>query len=531
MPTKNAKAISFLNSLISSGNIDTGSWSFSSADGNKLLGSDGDDWTQYGKVHLAIYNEYDPDTKQHYGYPVAKFVGNSIKIFRRGVIAAKSAASGGRGAEKSTEIANAANALLKKINKKLGLEEDNESEDACGTKKKKKVDQHRIDYLSSDSTLFMTQKFDKTEEGYLRGRSIITNVGVFPYRMADGSIFHELRPPEEVFDTASIESFKMIPVTNEHPSEKVTQENIKEYQVGFTGDNVYRDEYHISSPITITDQETITDIQTGAKRALSCGYTCDVEETEGVWMGVHYDGIQRNIRGNHLAVVNQGRAGDAAIIKMDSMDNIGVHNIDKNFYKGEESMALKKIKIDGVEYEAEADVIKAYTASKEKADSLEKEIAETKKDVAKLEGERDQYKDEAEKLQKEKKENKNDEEFKKAVEEATKKRLVVIDAARRADIEIKEDSTEAEIKKDIIMKLFPNAKEKMEKADESYIEARFDIALEHLDNVEEDSNTDEEALKGDSISKGTKKYTADDAYNKSVKRMMSNWERKDQEDK
>jgi hypothetical protein len=266
----------------------------------------------------------------------------------------------------------------------------------------------------------------------------------------------------------------------------------------------------------------------GEKRALSCGYICDVEETEGVWMGVHYDGIQRNIRGNHLAVVNRGRAGDAAVIKMDSMDNnTGVH-IDKNFYKkGEDSMALKKIKIDGVEYEAEADVIKAYTTTKEKADSLKKEIAETKKDVAKLEGERDQYKDEAEKLQKEKKENKNDEEFKKAVEEATKKRLVVIDAARRAEVEIKEDATEAEIKKDIIMKLFPNSKEKMEKADEAYIEARFDIALEHLDNVEEGNNTDQEALKGDSINKGTSKYTSDDAYNKSVQRMINNWKRQE----
>jgi uncharacterized protein len=388
-----------------------------------------------------------------------------------------------------------------------------------------KKDQLRIDYSSADEKEWLVEPFKLTSEGYLKGRAVITNVGVFPYRMADGSIFYELRPPEEVFGIESLNSFKSLPFTNEHPSEKVTVDNIKKYQKGYCGDNIITDEYHMSNTITITDQDTIGEAQAG-KRGISNGYTCDVEETPGVWMGVHYDGIQRNIRGNHVALVERGRAGDAARIRMDSMDsNLGIQEIEEQKQnKGESQMALKKIKIDGVEYEAEADVIKAYTASKEKADELSNTVESLKKDITKLEGERDQYKDEAEKSQKELKEKQDSNLDEEMIEEAVQSRLVVLDAARRAGVEVEtKDFNEVNLKKEIIAKLFPNSKTKIDEASEDYVNARFDVALEHLDEIEnEDDEEDVNAdLRSDGLANVKKKENSDSAYNKMVNRMLN----------
>jgi hypothetical protein len=307
---------------------------------------------------------------------------------------------------------------------------------------------------------------------------------------------------------------------------------VKKYQVGYCGDNIITDEYHMSNTITITDQDTIGEAQAG-KRGISNGYTCDVEETPGVWMGIPYDGIQRNIRGNHVALVERGRAGDAARIRMDSMDiNLGIQEIDQNQNKGESQMALKKIKIDGVEYEAEADVIRAYTTSKEKADELSNTVETLKKDISKLEGERDQYKDEAEKAVKELKEKQDSNLDQAEIEKAVQSRLVVLDAARRAEVEIKKDFSEADLKKEVVIKLFPNSKSKIDEKGEDYVNARFDVALEHLDELEneddeEDVNND---LQSDSLANVRPKVNADDAYNKMVDRMVNAHKRDKEEE-
>ena len=228
-------------------------------------------------------------------------------------------------------------------------------------------------------------------------------------------------------------------------------------------------------------------------------------------------------------MVEKGRAGDAAVIRLDSA-NLGVH-IDQNFRKGEYQMALKKVKIDGVEYEAEADVIKALTTSQNRVDELSKENEQLKKDALKLEGERDQFEDECVQLKKDKKDKGKDENFDKLVDEAVKKRMVIFDAAKRAGVEIKEDSTDLDVKKEIIAKLFPSSKEKIDKAEESYIDARFDVALEYLDDAEDKEDVDDvnDDLSRDSLGKEdkSKKHNSDAAYANMVKRITSGWDRED----
>jgi hypothetical protein len=77
-------------------------------------------------------------------------------------------------------------------------------------------------------------KLTQTPEGYLEGFAIATRVGVFSYMKADGTIQKEFRPAEEVFQEDSINSFKMIPITDEHQG-VISAENAKSLSVGITG--------------------------------------------------------------------------------------------------------------------------------------------------------------------------------------------------------------------------------------------------------------------------------------------------------
>jgi len=112
--TVNKKGTAHAKSLIAAGKINEGSWSFSAADGNTLLGDD--NWTEYGKWFLAVDSEADSESKDHFKYPFGK----GGEIYRRGVIAAKSRAA----QQNSTAVAEAADALLEAIDKKLDKEEN-----------------------------------------------------------------------------------------------------------------------------------------------------------------------------------------------------------------------------------------------------------------------------------------------------------------------------------------------------------------------------------------------------------------------
>jgi len=236
-----------------------------------------------------------------------------------------------------------------------------------------------------------SEAFRKDASGYLTGRAVVTTIGVFPYLLEDGTVFNELRLPEEVFSRESLDSLRMIPITNDHPASFVNADNIKELQVGTTGEDVCRfdlvdgevwgvyktDGTAVSIPMKITEKDAIEAVL-GGKRALSCGYYRDLELTEGVWGGVHYDGIQRNIRYNHVAIVDRGRAGDAAVIRMDNAfvptfvertDSAGEGN-----HKEEASnMAKKELILDSAPYEVEEKVADAYNAVVTDRDAIKAE--------------------------------------------------------------------------------------------------------------------------------------------------------------
>lgn len=117
------------------------------------------------------------------------------------------------------------------------------------------------------------------------------------------------RPEDEVFCKEAMQSAAHRPATIDHPTEFVTADTWRAVAVGMTGGDVMRDGGFLSVPLVLMDAEAIQAVEDG-KRELSWGYGCDIDWTPGTAPdGQSYDAVQRNIRINHLAVVDRGRAG------------------------------------------------------------------------------------------------------------------------------------------------------------------------------------------------------------------------------
>jgi uncharacterized protein len=333
---------------------------------------------------------------------------------------------------------------------------------------------------------WMSSIFTDTPEGYLKGRAILTNVGVFTYRDSDGNTIRDLRLPEEVFAKDTLDSLRMLPVTLDHPAGLLTVENVKEHQVGYTGDTpssvrdpesmhiTASDGLHVSNEIVITDKEAIQLIKAG-KRGLSCGYVCDLEKADvgARWCGVPYDFIQRNIRYNHVAVCEVGRAGDAARIRFDSVEAI------HNSIREEVPMNLKTVVLDGVEYQAEAEVLKALNQNKEEVESVKVDAEKMKDQLSLVEAERDTFKDENTRLQAEIEELKNKKMDESEIQARVKSLVRVQSVAEKLGVEVKADMSESEIMKAAIVAKYPKAV--LDGKDDVYVRARFDSVAEVMD--------------------------------------------------
>jgi len=153
----------------------------------------------------------------------------------------------------------------------------------------------------------------------------ISKVGVFPYSGAQISpdleqdkIYHVYRPEEELSDPETIESFKLIPWTDEHAMLGSEDDGLtgaeRKGVHGVIGEDVYFEEGYLKGNLKIFSNKLAELIDSG-KKELSIGYRCIYDIVTGVYNGVRYDAIQRQIRGNHVALVEEGRSGhDVAVL-------------------------------------------------------------------------------------------------------------------------------------------------------------------------------------------------------------------------
>jgi hypothetical protein len=84
----------------------------------------------------------------------------------------------------------------------------------------------------------------------------------------------------------------------------------------------------VDGSLVVRKKEAIDSIDSGDAKEVSCGYTCDLDMTPGVYQGQHYDAVQRNIKYNHVALgpANWGRAGSDVALRLDSTDALAYVN-------------------------------------------------------------------------------------------------------------------------------------------------------------------------------------------------------------
>ena len=156
----------------------------------------------------------------------------------------------------------------------------------------------------------------KTPEGYLicqdailarTGKQTYLNREVYGDSIDNPDKEIEIdRPEAEVFSDKTLASFENKPVTIEHPDEDVNIDNHNFYSVGFVRDikrGIDDGKPVMIGTLVVTNPDAVADIENGKLLELSCGYDCDI-----------IDNAQTNIRGNHVALCEHGRAGNARIV-------------------------------------------------------------------------------------------------------------------------------------------------------------------------------------------------------------------------
>jgi hypothetical protein len=203
----------------------------------------------------------------------------------------------------------------------------------------------------------------------------------------------------------------------------------------------------------------------GGKRELSLGYKVDLDETPGVWEGQPYDAIQRNIRVNHLAVVPQGRAGNARL-NLDRYDAV-------SFNPKEPQMSLSSIKLDsGLSYEAAPEVIHELEKVRVEKNELTARADALQKQIDTVSGERDTLKAEVAKI----------EQIKADALEAAREEVKTRAGLEQVALAFKVDTagkTNREVKELVIKSVRADAD--LEGKSNDYIDASYDmsVAIKH----------------------------------------------------
>ena len=158
----------------------------------------------------------------------------------------------------------------------------------------------------------------------------ISKVGVFPYLGSSigapdpDEVYMVYRPEEELSDPEAIDSFKLIPWVDDHTmlggeDDGLTPAEEKGIH-GTTGEDVYFEYPYLYANIKLYSESHEDAVDLG-KKELSLGYRCAYEEKSGKFKGEEYQYIQRTLRGNHIASVDEGRMGPEVAV-LDKQDII-----------------------------------------------------------------------------------------------------------------------------------------------------------------------------------------------------------------
>jgi hypothetical protein len=153
-------------------------------------------------------------------------------------------------------------------------------------------------------------------------RSNISRACVSPYRgleipqaaalgLDPQKIYRLLRDPDELAKAAP--TFRGVPLMAEHvpvSSEELHPQLI----VGAVGNDVAWEAPFLVASLVVWSGDAIRDIESGRRAELSCGYRYTPRMVAGVHRGEAFDGVMTAISGNHVALVEDGRAGADVVV-------------------------------------------------------------------------------------------------------------------------------------------------------------------------------------------------------------------------
>lgn len=127
-------------------------------------------------------------------------------------------------------------------------------------------------------------------------------------------IYRMFRHPEEL--ARAVATFNNLPILSEHvPVAAIGEDgHMPSLVVGSTGTDAVIDGPYLTNSLVIWAKPSIDGIVNDEKRELSSAYHYIADMTPGNFEGVDYDGVMRDIVGNHVALVFEGRAGSDVIV-------------------------------------------------------------------------------------------------------------------------------------------------------------------------------------------------------------------------
>lgn len=158
----------------------------------------------------------------------------------------------------------------------------------------------------------------------------ISKANVCPYYGREIPFFQELglnpdtiyqlyRHPDELKKAA--ETFNNLPLLSKHvavgpdahPSDLV---------IGSTGTDAEFGFPYLDNSLVVWTRSGIAAIEEEVQKELSCAYRYRAEMTSGTVDGQHYDGVMRDLVGNHVALVKAGRAGPDVVVGDSALPNL-----------------------------------------------------------------------------------------------------------------------------------------------------------------------------------------------------------------
>jgi hypothetical protein len=164
------------------------------------------------------------------------------------------------------------------------------------------------------------------EDGRLHIRvSNISKAAVNPYYgreiprheelgLSPDRVYYLLRCPEELEKAAA--TFNNLPLLSKHvPVTALDDESHQpEFVVGSLGTDAEWNAPYVRNSLVVWAAGAIAGIESRDVQELSSAYRYDADMTPGTYKGLHFDGVMRNLRGNHVALVESGRAGSDVVV-------------------------------------------------------------------------------------------------------------------------------------------------------------------------------------------------------------------------